>query len=368
MREVLGRSYNRLVQATITPGIVDTQCGAKFAATELWQRIIAECRENGYAWDAEVIAVARALMIPVREVPIEWRHDDRSRVNVLRDGSVMVAATGRIWRNVQRVKQERLQRSTATAAPELEHGDEGVFDETNAKLLSESDLDHWWFRSKSAFVATALRRTDHAHSRTGWLVDGGAGAGGVSVQLGWDPDRLAIVEGNRALARQAGILHGLLAAQGNVDQLPFADGSIDVVCLLDVIEHIPDTTMALAEARRVLNRRGRLVINVPAHPWLWSAADDALGHQRRYTRRMLTEELTAAGFRPEVTTHVFSWLVAPVWLTRRSDSDGPELGLDRSSPLIELAAMVLTRLERALIGRVSIPFGTSVLSVARPAG
>ena len=100
--------YNRLLQATITPGIVDTQCGAKFAATELWQRIIPECREDGYAWDAEVIAVARALMIPVREVPIEWRHDDRSKVHVLRDGAAMVAATGRIWRNVQRRLQARL--------------------------------------------------------------------------------------------------------------------------------------------------------------------------------------------------------------------------------------------------------------------
>jgi SAM-dependent methyltransferase len=367
MREALGRSYNRLLQATVTPGIVDTQCGAKFAATELWHQIIAECHENGYAWDAEVIAVARALMIPVREVPIEWRHDDRSKVNVFRDGSVMVAATGRIWRNVQRVKQERLQRSAATTTLDL-HGEEGVFDETNAKLLSESDVDHWWFRAKSAFVATALRRTDQSHSRTGWLVDGGAGAGGVSVQLGWDPDRLAIVEGNQFLARQAGILHALLAAQGNVDQLPFADSSIDVVCLLDVIEHIPDTTAALAEARRVLTRSGRLVINVPAHQWLWSAADEALGHQRRYTRATLKAELTAAGFQPEISTHVFSWLVAPVWLTRRKDSSGAELGLDRSSPMIELAAIVLTRLERALIGRVSIPFGTSVLSVARPTG
>jgi SAM-dependent methyltransferase len=262
----------------------------------------------------------------------------------------------------------RLQQATpvATETPEPEEG--GVFAETNAKLLSESDVDHWWFRSKAAFVATALRRTDRTRERTGWLVDGGAGAGGVSVQLGWDPDRLAVVEGNRTLARQAGSLHGLLAAQGHVDRLPFADGSIDVVCLLDVIEHIPDTREALAEARRVLAPGGRLVVNVPAHQWLWSAADDALGHQRRYSRRTLEAELSAAGFRTEILTHTFSWLVAPVWLTRRSDSEGAELGLDRTSPAIELAAIVLTRAERALIGRMPVPFGTSVMAVARPVG
>lgn len=367
-REALGRSYNRLLQATLTPGIVDTQCGAKFAATELWHQIIAECHESGYAWDAEAIAVARALMIPVREIPIEWSHDDRSRVNVMRDGTRMVMSTGRIWRNVQRIRRMRLQQTAPTPAehapPEApEEG--GVFAETNAKRLSESDVDHWWFRSKAAFVATALRRT-HDGAGRGWLVDGGAGAGGVSVQLGWDPDRLAVVEGNRALVRQAGALHGLLAAQGHVDQLPFADGSIDVVCLLDVIEHLPDPGRALAEARRVLTPDGRLVVNVPAHEWLWSAADDTLGHLRRYTRRSLAAELGAAGFRTEILTHVFSWLVAPVWITRRSNSEGAELGLDKTSAAIELAAIVLTRLERALIGRIPIPFGTSVLSVARP--
>jgi hypothetical protein len=62
---------------------------------------------------------------------------------------------------------------------------------------------------------------------------------------------------------------------------------------------------------------------------------------------------------------VFSWLVAPVWLKRRfSSSQHAELGLDQTSPLLSLAAMVLTRLERALIGRVPSPVGTSVLCVA----
>ena len=40
VRELLGRSYNRLLQATVTPGVVDTQCGAKAAATDVWERIL----------------------------------------------------------------------------------------------------------------------------------------------------------------------------------------------------------------------------------------------------------------------------------------------------------------------------------------
>jgi hypothetical protein len=73
VREALGRTYNRLLQATITPGVVDTQCGAKVASRAVWEAVLAHTTELGFAWDAEAIAVARALGIEVQEVPIDWR-------------------------------------------------------------------------------------------------------------------------------------------------------------------------------------------------------------------------------------------------------------------------------------------------------
>ena len=102
VREALGRLYNRLLQATVTPGVVDTQ-RAKVAAREIWEAILTHCVERGYAWDAETIAVVRALDIPVQEVPIDWRHDERSKVRVVRDGTAMVLATRRIYRNARQV-------------------------------------------------------------------------------------------------------------------------------------------------------------------------------------------------------------------------------------------------------------------------
>jgi dolichyl-phosphate beta-glucosyltransferase len=374
VREALGRTYNRLLQATITPGVVDTQCGAKVAASSIWQAVLPHCRELGYAWDAEAIAVASALAIGIQEVPIEWRHDDRSKVNVGRDGIAMVLATPRIWRNARRaaVQHGAVVDGRAPAADGEQvvaptaTSDGEVFDDVNAGLLMAADREHWWFRSKAAFVSTALRRTSDLTGGYQWLVDAGAGSGGVTAMLGWRPDRVVVIEGNHAMVGQAHRLHGLIGLQGSVDRLPLADGVADVVCLLDVIEHVVDPVAALAEAARVLAPDGRLVINVPAHQWLWSAADESLGHVCRYNKRLLRQQLAAVGFRPTVLTHVFAWLVAPVWLKRKLATGGEaELGLDQTSVLIDRTAMVLTAIERALIKRVSMPVGTSLLCVAR---
>jgi len=224
-----------------------------------------------------------------------------------------------------------------------------------------ADADHWWFRGKAALVSTAIRRTGGG---SGWLADVGAGSGGVTSMLGWDPARVVVLEGNEALVSRAG-RRGLGGVRATVDRLPLPDSSVEVVCLLDVIEHLSDPRRALAEAVRVLVPGGRLVVNVPAHQWLWSAADEALGHHRRYSRRTLRAELEGAGLRPILLTHVFSWLVPPVWATRRFSRGGqPELGLDKTSALVDRTAMVLTAIERTAVGRIGLPFGTSVLAVA----
>ncbi|HVF33544.1 MAG TPA: methyltransferase domain-containing protein [Acidimicrobiales bacterium] len=369
-RETLGRAYNRLLQATVTPGIVDTQCGAKAAPTSVWARLLPLCHERGFAWDAEVVAVAQALGIVVREVPIAWQHDDRSKVRVGPDGLAMVAATPRIWRRAREAAASAVTAPASAAAPAVSAAPaDGPFEGAQADELIGADRSHWWFRGKAALVATALARTEGGGS--GFLVDVGAGAGGVTAMLGWHPDRVVVLEAGIRLVHHARHAHGLPAVRAAASPLPLADRSVDVVCLLDVIEHLDDPATALVEARRVLRPGGRLVVNVPAHPWLWSAADVHLGHRRRYTRTTLRRELGAAGFDPVLLGHVFTWLVPAVWLERRVKGREPDappaLGLDRSSFLVDRTAMVLTALERLTVGRVSWPVGTSLLTVAQPA-
>jgi dolichyl-phosphate beta-glucosyltransferase len=103
-REVAGKAFNLLVRTSLCRGVSDTQCGAKAAPTSVWQAILPNSREDGFAWDVETIALALRLGIPVRELGVHWTHDERTRVRVLQDGLSMVLAVPRIMLSVQRAR------------------------------------------------------------------------------------------------------------------------------------------------------------------------------------------------------------------------------------------------------------------------
>lgn len=99
----------------------------------------------------------------------------------------------------------------------------------------------------------------------------------------------------------AGVLAaaGGCAGAGLLTQLPFGSGTFDLVAAIDIIEHVPDDTMALAEITRVLRPGGALLMAVPLHPSRWTEFDALVGHYRRYTPADLIALLEAHGYRVE---------------------------------------------------------------------
>jgi SAM-dependent methyltransferase len=361
-RELLGKSFNRVAQLLVTPGIADTQCGAKAAPRSLWSEILAGVTEPGFAWDVDVIAQALAAGKPVVEVPIVWNHQPGSALHVARDGARMLAALPAIRRRARLRSRVRPDAPAPSGVHSLEQS-EGVFDDENAALLAAADAQHWWFRSRATYVNWALGRFAN---RSGWLVDLGAGAGGVTARLAWDRRRVVAVEGNAELAACARDTHRILNVQGDAAHPPVRAEAAAVVCLLDVIEHVHEPLALLRAARELLAAGGVCVVTVPGHERLWSRADEVLGHQRRYNRATLRAQLETAGFHVEYVGHVFSWLVPPVWFRRRvTRPSSPELGLDVHGGLTDAAALVLTACERTVLRFVSLPAGTSVLAVGR---
>lgn len=93
--------------------------------------------------------------------------------------------------------------------------------------------------------------------------------------------------------------HGGQAVLAELTLLPFADGAFDLVCALDIVEHVDDGDGALAELVRVAKPGAVLLISTPLHPSRWTAFDDFVGHKRRYEPECLLDLLARSGLAVE---------------------------------------------------------------------
>jgi dolichyl-phosphate beta-glucosyltransferase len=89
-RELMGRTYNRLLQLIVLPGIHDSQCGFKVFTADAAVACFEPLRTMRFGFDAEVLLRAQGMGWRIAEVPVRWRHVEASRVNSVRDASRML--------------------------------------------------------------------------------------------------------------------------------------------------------------------------------------------------------------------------------------------------------------------------------------
>jgi dolichyl-phosphate beta-glucosyltransferase len=95
-RELAGRAFGWLNQTVLLPGIPDSQCGFKAFRREAAHALLQHQRLTGWAFDAELLYLARRLGLRIAQVPVTWINDPASKVNMLRDGLRMALDLFRI--------------------------------------------------------------------------------------------------------------------------------------------------------------------------------------------------------------------------------------------------------------------------------
>jgi dolichyl-phosphate beta-glucosyltransferase len=83
-RENLGRLFNLLVRAAVLPGVKDTQCGFKLFTAAAAEQAFGKARLAGFAFDVEVLYLARRAGQRIAEVPVVWRNHAATRVGHVR--------------------------------------------------------------------------------------------------------------------------------------------------------------------------------------------------------------------------------------------------------------------------------------------
>ncbi len=138
----------------------------------------------------------------------------------------------------------------------------------------------------------------------------------------------------------------------------------DTVLCLNVLEHIQDDLTALRQMRAILRPTGGTVIlQIPAHPFLYGSLDAQAGHFRRYCKAEMAEKLAQAGF-DLLKLEYFNRLSALFWwingrVLRKALDSG------QVNTQISIYDRFLVPLLRPLEAALPLPFGQSILAVAR---
>jgi SAM-dependent methyltransferase len=154
-------------------------------------------------------------------------------------------------------------------------------------------------------------------------------------------------------------------------QCPLPDQSIDVLVMLNVLEHIEDDVGALKKIFNLLRSGGSLIIEVPACPFLYDAYDAELHHFRRYSVSELQRKLGGVGFKVCRKSHL-GFALFPAFLAvklvnkwlpvrRKKTVVRDQAARTSESRLMKLAM----DFELSLLSRLTLPFGIRILMVAK---
>ena len=82
-RELISRSYNLIIRATLRARFSDAQCGFKAMRTECARRLLPLVQDTGWFFDTELLLLAERAGLRIAEVPVDWVDDPDSRVDIV---------------------------------------------------------------------------------------------------------------------------------------------------------------------------------------------------------------------------------------------------------------------------------------------
>ena len=233
--------------------------------------------------------------------------------------------------------------------------------------LFELEEVHWWHIAKRKICLALIKK--YVKTRSNFKVlDIGCGTGKNLEEFCKFGKAFGIdtsIDAIRFCREKRGLKNVTLAS---AQKTGFSYDSFDVVCILDVLEHTDDKK-TLKEIHRILTHGGLLLITVPAFNFLWSRWDEVLHHRRRYTKDSLEKILSFTNFEVVKISYMYSFLVVPLIVIRFIKSflfkNHYPSDFKISNKILNKVMISVSALESNLIFNGSIPFGTSLVCVAK---
>ena len=349
-RKCIGMVFNFFVHAFLIKDIKDTQCGFKMFRRSVVGPLFGRVYLDGFGFDLEVLYLAKRMGYKIKEVAIHWTHVDGSKVHLVRDS----------WRMFINILQIKIWHWPPINMKSLHMSAAEV-----ANMYAQ-EKEHWWFVAKGMFIKKIIQLFGSQQTS---VLDTGCGTGhnmqflkdqGFYVGCDVSLDALEFCRHNG---------HQTLV-QCDLEQMAFADKSFGMILSLDVLEHTRNDREVLEQIRRLLKDEGQLVLTVPAFRFLFSPHDESLSHFRRYNKKDLLKLLSDTGFSVQHSGYLFCAPFIPVALIRifrkiMVKTADPTCDTFHLPPKGVNRWMIrILEAECGLLGRVPMPFGTSLYAVA----
>ncbi len=234
------------------------------------------------------------------------------------------------------------------------------------------ERENWWFMARKEILSNQIEKLLASRTEIKILNVGAAlGATTFMLQKFGNVTSLEYDKGCCDLVKE---IHDLDFINGSITSLPFQSNEFDLVCAFDVVEHVEEDILAIAELHRVCKPQGYVFTTVPAFMFLWSDHDLINEHVKRYTKkqflRLFKEENTEIFFVsyfnfflfPFIAIiRIFSSLKKKIRKVRSIKSDFSKMN---NSFLNRLFYKIFRSERRCLNRRFSFPFGVSIMVIS----